>query len=373
MTPESESCIYIGTMTGTSMDGMDLVAVRFNQEGKATIIDQRQADFPEDLRRQLKQIALDKNATISSMCRLDTRLGQFYAEQINLFILEKKLPKNDIAAIGSHGQTIRHSINGDLPYSLQIGDPNIIAALTNLVVVADFRRRDIALGGEGAPLAPAFHNHAFRSLDHNRVIINIGGIANITCLPRDHAEPVSGFDTGPGNTLMDYISQQVLDKCYDENGDYARSGRILEHQLCSILEQEPYFHKASPKSTGTDYFSPQWLQQTGLLEVHPADAMATLVELVCLNLSDAIKNLAPGIDECFVCGGGARNLFLMQRLAHHLSDYKVDTTAALGLHPDWVEAVAFAWLARQTLQQQPGNQPSVTNAQKFTILGAVYY
>lgn len=373
MIPDSEPSVYIGTMSGTSMDGLDMVAVSFNNNDCPQIIAQRQVGYPEDLRHQLQCMAVDMAATVSQMCRLDTWVGQFYAEQIDHFISDYQLLKNDIVAVGSHGQTIRHSIQSRHPFSLQIGDPNIIAALTNLVVVADFRRRDVALGGEGAPLAPAFHNYAFRSLNRNRVIINIGGIANITCLPSNPVEPISGFDTGPGNTLMDYLSQQVLGANFDESGDFARTGRVLTDQLQTIMQQEPYFHRATPKSTGTDYFSPQWLKRTGLLDASPADAMATLVELACLTLSKAINSLSIDIQECYVCGGGAHNLHLMQRLGCHLGDRKLETTAALGIHPDWVEAVAFAWLARQTLQQQPGNLPSVTNAEKFTILGAVYY
>ena len=373
MTPDPESSVYIGTMSGTSMDGLDIVAVSFKNNESPQILAQRQVNYPEDLRHQLQCMAVDMDATVSQMSQLDTRLGQFYAEQINHFISDYQLLKNDIMAVGSHGQTIRHSIQSRYPFSLQIGDPNIIAALTNLVVVADFRRRDLALGGEGAPLAPAFHNYAFRSRDCNRVIINIGGIANITCLPSNPAEPIAGFDTGPGNTLMDYLSQQVLGANFDENGDFARTGQVLTDQLQTIIQQEPFFHRDSPKSTGTDYFSPQWLKRTGLLDVNPADAMATLVELDCLTVSEAINSLPLDIHECYVCGGGAQNLYLMQRLACHLGDRKLETTATLGLDPDWVEAVAFAWLARQTLRQQPGNLPSVTNAEKFTILGAVYY
>lgn len=373
MTPDTASLLYIGTMSGTSMDGLDMVAVTFDIDDRANILATHHIPYPENLRAQLHQLVTDGDATVSKMCSLDTSLGRFYAHHISQFIADNQLQENNIHAIASHGQTVRHSADGPLPYTLQIGDPNIIAALTGLVVVADFRRRDIALEGQGAPLAPAFHNRAFRSQHYNRSIINIGGIANITCLPADPSAPISGFDTGPGNTLMDYLSQQVLGTAYDNNGDFARSGKVLDSVLSTILQNETYFHQAPPKSTGTDYFSPKWLQKSGLLDTDPANAMATLVELVCITISNAIKNLPVHIHESYVCGGGAQNQYLLQRLALHLGDSRIDTTDALGIHPDWVEAVAFAWMARQTLHQQPSNHPEVTNAEKFTILGAVYY
>lgn len=373
MNPDKDDSIYIGTMTGTSMDGLDLVAVTFSSNNQPDLLAWQQVSYPEELRKPLQELALDEGATVSQMCELDTALGRFYAKHINRFITHSGISGKHISAVAMHGQTVRHAVNCTLPYTLQIGDPNIVAALTGLVVTADFRRRDIALGGQGAPLAPAYHNQAFRSQNCNRVIINIGGIANITCLPSDPSSDICGFDTGPGNTLMDYLSKQALGTDYDNNGEFARSGKILSPQLTSLLQHEEYFHMPAPKSTGTDYFSPEWLKQSGLLDAKPADTMATLVELVCINLADAVKGLPMRIHEGYVCGGGAHNHYLMQRLAFHLGDCKLETTTALGIHPDWVEAIAFAWMARQTLHQRPANHPSVTNAEKFTILGAVYY
>jgi anhydro-N-acetylmuramic acid kinase len=373
MKSDSDAAIYIGTMTGTSMDGLDLVAVTFTANNKPNLLASHRVAYPEDLKKNLQQLATDESATVSHMCQLDTALGQFYAKHITQFINDSHLSEKSICAVAMHGQTVRHSITVPLPYTLQIGDPNTVAALTGLVVVADFRRRDIALGGQGAPLAPAYHNEAFRSKDCNRVIINIGGIANITSLPADLSSDIAGFDTGPGNTLMDYLSKRTLGTDYDNNGDVAHSGKILTSHLNAVLQQEHYFQLPAPKSTGTDYFSPAWLQQSGLLDTNPADAMATLVELTCISLAEAIERLPLHTDEAYVCGGGAHNRYLMQRLAFHLRNCKLETTAALGIHPDWVEAIAFAWMARQTLQQKPGNHPSVTNAKRSTILGAVYY
>jgi len=364
--------LFLGTMSGTSLDGLDIVAVEFN-ENKPELIHQQTTQYPVELRSLLQQLASNPDATVSEMCELDARLGRFYADKINHFIDTNQIERQDIIAIGSHGQTIRHNIQKIHPYTLQIGDPNIIAAETGITVVADFRRRDIALGGQGAPLAPAFHNQVFRSDKTSRVIINIGGIANITFLPADTSIPVSGFDTGPGNTLLDSLSQQFLKKNFDQDGNFARSGKIHTPTLQNMLNQEPYFLQKSPKSTGTDYFSQHWLKHYQLNLLSPPDAMATLVELTAISLVRGIQQLENNIAECFVCGGGAHNGYLMERLSVHLKPGKVDSTITLGIHPDWVEAMAFAWLARQTLKQLPGNLPSVTSAKTPTILGGVYF
>ncbi len=367
-----EQGIYIGTMSGTSMDGLDLIAVDFNQS-QVHLLFSKTIPYPDKLRDELTGIALNPDATINQMCKLDTLLGQFYAATINTFIDTNNINRKDIVAIGSHGQTIRHNIDHDSPYTLQIGDPNIIAAKTGVTVVADFRRRDVALGGQGAPFATAFHNQVFRSDKINRAIINIGGIANITFLPADNNKPVCGFDTGPGNTFLDAISSQFFQEKFDSNGKHARSGKIHTEILKTMLEIEPYFKQNIPKTTGTDYFSPDWLERFQIKDIPPQDIMATLVELTVLNLCNGIQSLPEQIDECYICGGGAHNSYLLERLKHHLQSSSIETTESLGVHPDWVEALAFAWLAQQTMQKKPGNLPSVTNAEKFTILGAVYF
>ncbi len=354
------------------MDGLDLIATEFNHI-QPQLLFKKTIKYPDDLREALHDIALRSSATINEMCSLDTLLGQFYASTINDFIDSNDINRKDIVAIGSHGQTLRHNIQQKLPYTLQIGDPNIIVAKTGITVVADFRRRDVALGGQGAPFAPAFHNQVFRSKEVNRAIINIGGIANITFLPANSSDQVTGFDTGPGNTLLDVISKQYLQKNFDSNGEYARSGNIHAATLQTMLEQEPYFQQNFPKSTGTDHFSPDWLERYQLDKLSPRDNMATLVELTAISVSQGIRSLQSPVDECFVCGGGVHNSYLLERLCHHLQPLKVDTTLQLGIHPDWVEALAFAWLAKQTLEMKAGNLPSVTNAEKFTILGAVYF
>ncbi len=363
----------IGTMSGTSMDGLDLAAVDFSSSKQPKLIHSGFIAYPPDLRQDLQSLATNPQSALSKMGRLDSQLGQFYAQAINQFIADLQLDHGQISAIGSHGQTILHQPDGDYPFTLQIGDPNIIAANTGLTVVADFRRRDIALGGQGAPLAPAFHERVFRSTEVNRAIINIGGIANITGLPADPEYTVTGFDSGPGNTLIDLICRQRLGCDYDDDGRFARQGQIQTQHIASVLEQEKYFLQPPPKSTGTDYFSAQWLEQNQLLEVSDYDLLASLTELTALSIVRGLSYLPYEVDECFVCGGGAHNNFLLERIGQHLPDRLITTTEHLGISPDWVEAMAFAWLARQTLLRQPGNLPAVTNAQKLTILGAVYY
>jgi anhydro-N-acetylmuramic acid kinase len=365
--------IFIGTMSGTSMDGLDLVAIRFPDNAPPQTCATRFTPYPDSLKQRLQNLALDANASLDQMCQLDSELGQYYAQQINEFITHENLSRQDISGIGSHGQTVRHCIQGSHPYTLQIGDPNIIAAKTGLTVVADFRRRDIALNGQGAPLAPAFHNQVFRTNQVNRAIINIGGIANITFLPADSNKEVVGFDSGPGNTLLDYLSQLKFDLRYDEDGKIASTGTPHHERLNNLVENEAYFKKPFPKSTGTDYFSPQWLKSSGLLELPPEDCMASLCVLTASSIARAMGSLDEAIDEYYLCGGGAKNTYLMHSLAQQLGCDALDTTESLGIHPDWVEASAFAWLACQTLNRKSGNLPSVTNAEKFTILGAVYY
>ncbi len=373
MSDPADSPIFLGTMSGTSLDGLDIVAVKFLAGDKPELLGSHYIPYPKSLRQALSELIGDEAATLSKMSETDSLLGHFYAEAILNFIKGCDIKTPQITALGSHGQTLRHEPDLEHAYTLQIGDPNIIAAKTGLTVVADFRRRDIALGGQGAPLTPAFHADVFRHNQLNRVILNIGGIANITILPADVTAPVTGFDTGPGNTLLDLLSRQFLNQSYDSGGAFASQGKINPNKLKDAIDHEPYFRAPHPKSTGTDYFSATWLQNSGILALTPADAMATVAELVATTIASAIKNLEITIDECFICGGGVHNQHLLNRLQTHLPKVKLDSTASLGIDPDFVEAMAFAWLAKQTLQQQPGNLPKVTNAQKFTILGAVYY
>ena len=375
MTAQPSPPVFIGAMSGTSLDGLDLVAVTFDPQHRPNLLASECYRYPAALRESLHRLTHDDQLTLPRLGQTDTRLGQFYADSIERFCQDNRIDKTRICAVGSHGQTIWHAPGGPSPFSMQIGDANIIAATTGLDVVADFRRRDIALGGQGAPFACAYHERVFRANGRDRVIVNIGGIANITCLFGNPQREVLGFDSGPGNTLLDEFCRRQFGKPFDSGGQLARQGRILERELDALMQSESYFSAPYPKSTGTEYFSPGWLERSGLLAPHhhPADVMATLAELTARSIQLAITqaNIQPA--EIYVCGGGAHNDYLLERLRNHVQPASVATTRDLGVDPDWVEAITFAWLARQTLDRQPANLPSVTKAKNVTILGAVYF
>jgi anhydro-N-acetylmuramic acid kinase len=280
------------------------------------------------------------------------------------------VPAREVTAIGSHGQTVRHQPDGRRPYSLQIGNPDIIATGTGVTTVADFRSADIAAGGQGAPLVPPFHDWLFASPGESRVILNIGGIANVTILPPDE-RPVIGFDTGPGNTLMDRWIHRHRGKSFDEGGAWAASGEV-DDALLERLLSFGYFRLDPPKSTGLEDFNLDWLDRHEVGAYEPADVQATLAELTARSVAMDVRRHADEANQLFVCGGGAHNSHLMQRLAANLPDVRIDTTLAVGLDPDWVEAIAFAWLAMRTIRNEPGNLPSVTGASRKVVLGTIH-
>jgi len=364
--------IFIGLMSGTSLDGVDIVAVRFDDKNQPAILAAKTFVYEQQMKSRLHQISNDSSATINDLCELNVELGRLYASIINEFIESNQLEKSATCAIGCHGQTIRHQPNLRFPYSLQIGDADIICTETGITTITNFRGRDIALGGQGAPLAPAFHQAVFRHAKINRIIINIGGIANITLLAADPNQEVLGFDTGPGNTLMDSWMRASRQQNFDANGAFAERGNI-NSLLVEKLLQDPYFDLAIPKSTGTDYFSPTWLEKFDLNLNDATDVQASLTEFSARSIANAIEQLSVDIDECYVCGGGSHNNFLLQRLSNHLgSGCSLQSTSKLGIDPDLVEAVAFAWLSRQCLLSLPGNLPSVTNAKRPSILGSIH-
>ncbi|MGZ5030764.1 MAG: anhydro-N-acetylmuramic acid kinase, partial [Methylobacter sp.] len=281
------------------------------------------------------------------------------------------IPASSIKAIGSHGLTIYHAPEIKFPFSLQIGDPNVIAELTGITTIADFRRRDIAAKGQGAPLVPAFHQAVFQHPDEHRCIVNIGGIANITVLPKHQSAEVIGFDTGPGNTLMDLWIKLHRNLSYDQSGTWAKSGKI-DHDLVELLKQDAYFHTAPPKSTGKEYFSLPWIYQYfDAFSYKAEDIQASLCFLTAITICDAIKEHAPATERIMICGGGIHNKYLLELIQQNI-DCPVESTEQYGLHPDHVEAVAFAWLARQTLNNLPGNLKEVTGAVNSVILGGIY-
>ncbi len=372
MQNDSPSEIYIGLMSGTSLDGIDIAIVDFAQH-PPRLIYCTTLPYEPSLRQQIREITTSTTTSLDRLCRLDVELGNTYADIVNQSLEAAGLDTTQIRAIGNHGQTIRHSPDTDLPYTLQIGDPNVIAAKTGITTVADFRRKDIALGGQGAPLAPAFHHYMFRSTSSDRAIINIGGIANITYLPSDSESAVIGFDTGPGNTLSDYWINRHKDACWDENGKWAATGNIIGDLLDTLLSNEPYFQRLLPKTTGTEHFNPNWL----LPQLGPGlaveDVQATLIELTAISIARGIDQLPSTPVECFLCGGGAHNSYLIERLQQALPDCRILSTSQLGLDPDYVEAVAFAWLAMQSMNQRTGNLPTVTLARSEALLGGIYF
>ncbi|MEH6639955.1 MAG: anhydro-N-acetylmuramic acid kinase [Porticoccaceae bacterium] len=377
---------YIGLMTGTSMDGIDAALVEFGDEDKSKqirLVSTHSHAISETLRTALLDLSLPGRGVagqdrIDLMGSADAQLGELLADAVNSLLLNASIGSTQITAIGSHGQTIRHRPPGassefplPLPFTLQIGDPNRIAARTGIATVADFRRRDIALGGHGAPLVPAFHRAAFRDADHHRVIVNIGGISNITCLPAQG--PVSGFDTGPGNGLLDAWINRHRGLAYDDGGQWAAS-HIPHPDLLAHLKQHDFFNQPPPKSTGREDFNLDWLdrQLENFVDIDAGSVQATLLALTAESIAEAIEKTSTLATEIYICGGGALNTALMDALKTLLAPAKVASTSALGIDPEWVEAAAFAWLARQTLAGLPGSLAEVTGATKAEILGAIY-
>lgn len=364
--------LFIGTLSGTSVDGIDAVLVRFSPE--PALVASHSLKFPEDLRLELLELGLPGDNEIDRLGQADVRVARLFAQAVNELLKQAGVAPGEVAAIGSHGQTIRHRPGLTSPFTLQVGDPNVIATATGIPVVADFRRKDVALGGQGAPLVPAFHDAVFRKAGADRVIVNIGGIANITVLPGDIVRPILGFDTGPGNTLLDGWSRRILRQPMDRDGALAASGRADPGFLAALMS-DPYFRQVPPKSTGPEYFSPDWLERHLTLSDNllPADVQATLLALTARSIAQAIRDI-PGLERpgIYVCGGGAHNGALMRALQENLPDSTVTTTTVLGVPVDWVEAMAFAWLARQRLLKKPGNCPLVTGASRPVVLGGLW-
>jgi anhydro-N-acetylmuramic acid kinase len=359
-------------MSGTSLDGIDAVITDFS-ENKVRLLCSHYIAYPKKVRQKLQRICSQQSSSPQELAEMDSILGKLYADSVLLLLQKANIQKENVRAIGNHGQTVAHHPQQPNPYSLQIGDPNIITELTHIPVVADFRRKDIAAGGQGAPLVPAFHQAIFRSASEDRAIINIGGIANITYLPSTQSEKIIGFDCGPGNTLMDLWVESHLGETYDQNGDWARSGKIND-PLLKIFLDDPYFSLPTPKSTGTDYFSPQWLRNKLDIfnrELADEDIQSTLTELTAQTICAALQGVSSKSVQLYTCGGGAQNSYLMERIAV-LSGKATETTQRIGTSPDWVEAIAFAWLARQTINGQTSNLPEVTGASRPVILGAIY-
>ena len=363
-------------MSGTSLDSVDAVLIRFAVTGPE-LIGSCNTEIEPHLRIRILGLAESSTTTLEEFGALDCELGLLFACAAKQVLALTGTAARDVVAIGSHGQTVRHrpARNAEVRgFSLQIGDPNTIAETTGICTVADFRRRDIAAGGQGAPLVPAFHRAVFGKADANRVVANIGGMANVTLLPKGGAE-TRGFDTGPGNALMDAWTQRHLGSSFDRDGRWASSGRV-NATLISLMLEHTFFALPPPKSTGREEFNLAWLDSllaTLTDAIPPSDVQATLLELTARSLSMGITTAMPECTEVYLCGGGARNIALRGRIAQLLGeDRSLGTTEALGIHPDWVEACAFAWLAQQALGGAPGNLPSVTGAAHPVVLGGIF-
>ncbi len=362
--------LYLGLMSGTSMDGVDALLADFSTE-PPICRGFRHTPYPDTLRQSLLALTCSGPEELERYGDADVAVAHIFARAALDLLAQEKLRPANIRLIGSHGQTIRH--RPERGFSVQIGDPNLIAELTGCSVVADFRRRDLAAGGQGAPLVPAFHAALWRSADANRCIVNLGGIANITWLAADMNQAVIGFDTGPANTLMDRWMERHYQLPMDRNGALARQGNV-RHDLLHILLSHPYFQLPPPKSTGLERFHLDWVDQCCARCDQPLDrkdVLRTLLELSCLSCVQAIRGCGQP-DQLILCGGGSLNPLMVERFAEHLPNTTISTSREFGLDPMWIEAMAFAWLARAFETHQPGNLSEVTGARGGRRLGGLY-
>lgn len=353
-------------MSGTSLDGIDAVLVDFDLSSPK-LISQFFLPYENTLKQALLDLQTPAHNELHQTQLIANQLARRYALAVNSLLAQTNFSPSQICAIGCHGQTIRHC--PEHGYTLQIGNAALLAELTGIKVVSDFRSRDIAAGGQGAPLVPAFHDKLLRHPDIHRVIVNIGGISNLTKLTPGMA--TSGFDCGPGNLLMDAWCMQHLNLPFDANGAWAATGKILPELLNHLL-CEPYFSLPPPKSSGRDLFNMAWLHSRLQGNELPGDVQATLLELTSKTIADAVITYCHGAEEIYLCGGGAHNQTLRKRIAMLLPHCIVQTTHALGINSDFLEAFAFAWLAQQNLLELPANLPIVTGAAHPCILGAIY-
>jgi len=353
------------------MDAVDTALVELGGAAPR-LITNASRPWPPVLRRRLEDLAAGAPMDARGFALLDAEVGASLADVVGSMLRAAAIDPKQVTAIGCHGQTVAHTPDTHPRTTLQLGDANVVAERTGITTVNDFRRRDMAAGGQGAPLAPAFHAAFLRDTRENRVALNLGGIANITILPADVSQPAFGFDTGPANCLMDAWSRKQLGKDYDEGGAWAASAQVDPGLLETLLD-DPFFDREPPKSTGTQHFSAAWLDAklASMEDLPPASVQATLMSLTCQTVADAIHRHAPDTQRVLVCGGGARNGTLLRSLADVIG-LPVESTGGFGIDPDWMEAMAFAWLAERTLSGETGNLPAVTGASGQRILGAIH-
>ncbi|WP_194791236.1 anhydro-N-acetylmuramic acid kinase [Pseudomonas sp. UFMG81] len=359
--------LYLGVMSGTSLDGLDIALIEQSEQPR--LLATRYLPMPADLRQELLALCSSGPDEIARAALAENRWATLAAQGINHLLATQGLQADAIRAIGSHGQTIRHEPARG--FTVQIGNPALLAELTGICVVGDFRRRDVAAGGQGAPLVPAFHEALFGHLGQHLAVLNVGGFSNLSLIERD--KPVHGFDCGPGNVLLDAWIERKRGQAFDSDGAWAASG-VVQQALLSTLLSDPFFAGSGPKSTGREVFNLPWLDGhlAGLPRYRDEDVQATLLELTATSIIDSLRQAQTGTEALLVCGGGARNGAMMARLAQLLPGAKTSSTAAHGIDADWVEAMAFAWLAHCCLEGIPANRPSVTAARGLRILGAIY-
>lgn len=362
---------FIGLLSGTSIDGVDCALVDFAQTPPA-LVATHTVEFPAPLRASILTLCTDEKISLLELGETDVALGRVFASAVNQLLAKSGVSNKEILAIGSHGQTIKHHPFGENRFTTQIGDPNTIALLTGICTITDFRRKDMAAGGQGAPLAPLFHQSFFADLTGRRAILNLGGIANVSLLR--HGElPLVGFDTGPSNVLMDSWISARRELPFDKEGAWARSGTVSEDLLDALLA-EPYLGLPSPKSTGRELFNAVWLDRklAQLAPIDAADVQATLLEFTARSIAESVDWQAEQIVALYACGGGAKNVYLMERLQQLIAPIPVASSAEAELDPQWVESMTFAWFARKAWYGDPVDTRSVTGAQQVCIHGAVY-
>lgn len=352
-------------MSGTSLDGVDAVIARFDPQPE--LVASHYLPMPAALRSSLLTLNAMSPDELHEANLAANALAHLYAEAVAALLAKSGLTAADVIAIGNHGQTVRH--RPDCGYTVQLGNASLLAELTGIPVIADFRSRDVAAGGQGAPLVPAFHRALFARQDTGVAVLNLGGIANLTWLSRDGR--VLGFDTGPGNVLLDLWCERYTGEPYDRDGQLAAAGQVNGGLLAAMLA-EPFFVTPPPKSTGRDLFNAAWLARFATAGLASADVQATLAALTSQTCADALKRHCPDTSRLYVCGGGARNPVLMAGLQQNLPGWSVEATDALGIPADWLEAFAFAWLAWRFLNGQSANLPAVTGAKGERILGCYY-
>ncbi len=365
-----EKSLFVGLISGTSVDGVDCALVQFDSD-KPQLIATHSHEIPPQLRNSILNLCSGESSGLVQLGTVHIELGVLFAEAAATLLHKSRHQASDVTAIGSHGQTVWHEPDSAHPFTLQLADPNTIAQVTGITTIADMRGRDMAAGGQGAPLAPLLHRQIFSSKETDRAVVNIGGFGNITALPT--MGPNLAFDTGPGNVLMDYWIEKHKQQSFDANGDWAASGTFNE-ELLKLLLEEDYFLKNPPKSTGRELFNGNWLESKLSAfgqQVDPSDVQATLLRLTATTIVSDLERYSDA-REIYICGGGAHNKELMKTLADLASGTTVKSTAELGIDPDWVEAIAFAWMASQTVQKKPIDTGEFTGASVPVILGGIY-